>query len=66
MERQKVALQVLNRVRYKLEGVIPDPGAFPSPDATRYKVDQQVIHLIQQATNQQNLCRMYEGWMPWV
>lgn len=29
-------------------------------------ISEQVDHLIQQATNVDNLCNMYEGWTPWI
>lgn len=29
-------------------------------------VENQVDRLLHQATNPENLCRMYEGWTPWI
>ncbi|RHY35504.1 hypothetical protein DYB32_000011 [Aphanomyces invadans] len=54
-ERNVFGLQVLRRVKDKLDG-----------EASHYTVEEHVQWLIQEATSVDNLCQMYEGWMPWI
>ena len=53
----KMAVRVLLRLRQKLEGV---------EDSVPLSVTGQVNHLIQEAVNPENLCRVYAGWQPWI
>lgn len=53
------ALNVWKRVKAKLEGRDFDA-------AKRLGVAEQVDHVIKEATSQDNLCQLYEGWTPWV
>ncbi|XP_063535691.1 uncharacterized protein LOC134745557, partial [Cydia strobilella] len=62
-ERNAVGAGVWKRVRLKLEARDPDPA--PSP-ARAGRVQDQVDYIISEATNAENLCLMYEGWMAWV
>ncbi|XP_063623903.1 serine/threonine-protein kinase Smg1-like [Cydia splendana] len=58
-ERNAVGAGVWKRVRLKLEARDPDP-------ARAGRVQDQVDYIISEATNAENLCLMYEGWMAWV
>ncbi|XP_061714847.1 serine/threonine-protein kinase SMG1, partial [Cydia pomonella] len=58
-ERNAVGAGVWKRVRLKLEARDPDPGRAGRPQ-------DQVDYIISEATNAENLCLMYEGWMAWV
>ncbi|XP_062507559.1 serine/threonine-protein kinase SMG1-like isoform X2 [Corticium candelabrum] len=58
-ERNTYAVNVWRRVKAKLEGRDIDPNK-------RMSVVEQVDFVIQEATNKDNLCVMYEGWTPWV
>jgi PI-3-kinase-related kinase SMG-1 len=58
-ERNTYAVNVWRRVKAKLEGRDVDPNQ-------RMSVSEQVEFVIQEATNKDNLCVMYEGWTPWV
>ncbi|OQR94690.1 phosphatidylinositol kinase [Achlya hypogyna] len=58
-ERNRYGLQVLQRVKEKLDG-------FPTPRAPPLKVPAHVDWLVSQATSVDNLCVMYEGWTPWI
>ncbi|CAG0882902.1 unnamed protein product [Darwinula stevensoni] len=58
-EKESYPLQVFHRVRVKLEGRDPDPS-YAAP------VESQVEHLIEEATNIENLALLYEGWTAWV
>lgn len=62
-ERNAQATSVWRRVRAKLEGRDIDSrrGA-----AEPRSVEEQVDVLIRDATADTRLCRMYEGWAPWV
>ncbi|KAF4520430.1 hypothetical protein B566_EDAN004001 [Ephemera danica] len=58
-EKNAYALNVWRRVRAKLEGRDLDP-------VKKASVAEQVEHIINEATNVDNLCLLYEGWTPWV
>ena len=58
-ERNKFALNVLKRVRLKLEGREPDT-------LRRSSVGEQVDFLIRESQNAENLALMYEGWTAWI
>ena len=53
----KMAERVLLRVKQKLDGV---------EDGVNLSVSGQVNHLIRQAMDPNNLCRLFPGWQPWV
>lgn len=53
----KMAVRVLLRLRQKLQGV---------EDSVPLSVTGQVNHLIQEAVNPENVCRLYAGWQPWI
>ena len=78
-ERSTYALNLVRRVKGKLEGrtdciatcksvSLAMDGALSrsAQPATKLNVQEQVDLLIQQATSEDNLCRMFEGWTPWV
>ena len=52
------AVQVTNRIKLKLSGREYDPEG---PGLT---VNEQVEHLIKEATSHVNLCQAYIGWCP--
>lgn len=52
----KMAERVLVRLRQKLEG---------EEDGT-LSVKGQVNHLIREARDPKNLCRLFPGWQPWI
>ena len=54
---RKLAQRVLMRLEQKLDGV---------EDGVALSVSGQVAHLIQEATSEFNLCRIYPGWQQWV
>ncbi|XP_073834492.1 serine/threonine-protein kinase Smg1 [Musca autumnalis] len=58
-KRNAYAVSVWKRIRMKLEGRDPDPNR-------RSSVTEQVDHVITEATNEDNLASLYEGWTPWV
>mmetsp|Transcript_42831 Transcript_42831/g.71276 ORF Transcript_42831/g.71276 Transcript_42831/m.71276 type:complete len:723 (+) Transcript_42831:3525-5693(+) len=58
-ERNIYALAALKRIKSKLEGRDPDP-------TTKLSIEKHVEWIVQQATNVDNLCVMYEGWTPWI
>ncbi|GJJ73027.1 serine/threonine-protein kinase SMG1 [Entomortierella parvispora] len=58
-QRNAYAVNILRRVRHKLEGRDFDP-------AKKCKVAEQVDRVIQEATQVENLANMYEGWTPWL
>lgn len=58
-QRNAYAVNILRRVRHKLEGRDFDP-------AKKCKVTEQVDRVIQEATQVENLANMYEGWTPWL
>lgn len=58
-EKNAFALNVLRRVRFKLEGREPDA-------LKRASVQEQVDFVIREATSLDNLALMYEGWTAWV
>ena len=55
--RNLYAVSVLKRVKGKLEGRY---------STERVTVGRHVDWLIEQATREENLCRMYEGWSSWI
>ncbi|KAL7682028.1 putative serine/threonine-protein kinase ATM [Plasmopara halstedii] len=61
-EKSLYGLQVLKRIEEKLSGFVPEVTAAPA----LLTVEQQASWLIDQATNIDNLCLMYEGWTPWI
>ncbi|KAG0298308.1 Serine/threonine-protein kinase smg1 [Linnemannia gamsii] len=58
-QRNAYAVNILRRVRHKLEG-----RDFEA--VKKCKVTEQVDRVIQEATNVENLANMYEGWTPWL
>ena len=58
-EKNTFALNVLRRVRAKLEGREPDV-------LRRSTVAEQVDFIIREATNLDNLALLYEGWTAWI
>ncbi|CAK1544818.1 unnamed protein product [Leptosia nina] len=77
-QRNSVGAGVWRRVRLKLEGrELPSSASNTSASATgntsssstptrRATPSEQVEYIISEATNVDNLCMMYEGWMAWV
>jgi hypothetical protein len=57
-ERNAQATAVWRRVRAKLEG--------KDSDGIRRGTSEQVDTLIREAVSESRLCRMYEGWAPWI
>ena len=53
----KMAKRVLLRLKQKLDGV---------EDGVHLSVSGQVNHLIREAMDPKNLCRLFSGWQPWV
>ena len=53
----KMAERVLIRLQEKLEGI---------EDGVPLSVSGQVNHLIQEATDPNNLCILFPGWQPWI
>ncbi|KAF9960667.1 Serine/threonine-protein kinase smg1 [Mortierella alpina] len=58
-QRNAIAVNILRRVRHKLEGRDFDA-------IKKCKVTEQVERVIQEATNVENLAYMFEGWTPWL
>ncbi|KAG0253543.1 Serine/threonine-protein kinase smg1 [Mortierella polycephala] len=58
-QRNVIAVNILRRVRHKLEGRDFEAGK-------KCKVPEQVDRVIQEATNVENLANMFEGWTPWL
>ena len=58
-EKNTFALNVLRRVRAKLEGREPDV-------LRRSSVAEQVDFIIREATSLDNLSLLYEGWTSWI
>ncbi len=54
---KKMAERVLVRLRQKLDGI---------EDGTLLSVKGQVNHLIREARDPKNLCRLFPGWQPWI
>ncbi|GMF20669.1 unnamed protein product [Phytophthora lilii] len=61
-EKSQYGLQVLKRIEEKLSGTVTEMTQGPSV----LTVEQQASWLIDEATNTDNLCLMYEGWTPWI
>ncbi|XP_071960703.1 serine/threonine-protein kinase SMG1-like [Antedon mediterranea] len=57
--RNTHAINVWRRVKGKLDGRDPDP-------TRRCTVQEQVDHVIAEATSMENLATLYEGWTAWV
>eukprot|EP00042_Codosiga_hollandica_P046067 m.478141 g.478141 ORF g.478141 m.478141 type:complete len:194 (+) comp57166_c0_seq2:1-582(+) len=55
--KNKEALRVLYKTRQKLQGIV---------DGSLLSVAGHVNHLIQEATNEDNLARLFPGWQPYV
>lgn len=53
------AARALLRVKQKLEG-------FEDPNGNALSIEGQVKHLISEAQNPRNLCRLFPGWAPWL
>lgn len=53
----KMAKRMLLRLKQKLDGV---------EDGVHLSVSGQVNHLIREAMDPKNLCRLFSGWQPWV
>ena len=53
----KMAERVLIRLQEKLEGI---------EDGVPLSVAGQVNHLIQEATDPENLCVLFPGWQSWI
>ena len=53
----KVAERVLLRLRQKLAGV---------EDNVTLSISGQINHLIQEARDPKNLCRVFAGWQPYI
>ena len=53
----KMAERVILRLQEKLEGI---------EDGVPLGISGQVNHLIQEATDINNLCQLFPGWQPWV
>lgn len=53
----KMAERVLLRLQEKLEGI---------EDGVPLSVTGQVNHLIQEATDTENLCVLFPGWQAWI
>ncbi len=53
----KMAERVLLRLQEKLEGI---------EDGVPLSVSGQVNHLIQEATDPENLCVLFPGWQAWI
>lgn len=53
----KMAKRVLLRLKQKLDGI---------EDGVHLSVSGQVNHLIREAMDPKNLCRLFPGWQPWV
>jgi len=58
-ERNAYAVNILKRVRAKLEG-----RDFDSNHSLT--IQEQVDRVIKESTSIENLCVMYEGWTPWI
>ena len=58
-EKNTFALNVLRRIRVKLEGREPDA-------LKRSSVQEQVDFIIRESTSLDNLAHMYEGWTAWI
>ncbi|XP_037824914.1 serine/threonine-protein kinase Smg1 [Lucilia sericata] len=58
-KRNAYAVSVWKRIRMKLEGRDPDHNR-------RSSVAEQVDFVIREATSEENLASLYEGWTPWV
>ncbi len=58
-EKNTFALNVVRRVRFKLEGREPDA-------LKKASVQEQVDFVIREATSADNLALMYEGWTSWI
>ena len=53
----KMAERVLIRLQEKLEGI---------EEGVPLSISGQVNHLIQEATDPANLCKLFPGWQPWI
>ena len=53
----KVAERVLLRLRQKLSGL---------EDGVQFSIAGQVNHLIQEARDTNNLCRLFPGWQAYI
>lgn len=53
----KMAKRVLLKLKQKLDGI---------EDGVHLSVSGQVNHLIREAMDPKNLCRLFSGWQPWV
>ena len=62
------AIDGLRRVKEKLDGVEASAGGVSERARVSgtLSVEEHVDWLIGEATSVDNLCRMYEGWAPWI
>jgi len=66
-ERNVHAVGVLKRVKAKLEGRDTALLSGESSDQpAKMTISHQVESVIQQSTNPDYLCQMYEGWTSWI
>lgn len=62
-EKNAFALNVLRRIRAKLEGKEPEAAALAGG---AFSVVEQVDFVVKNATNIDNLALLYEGWTAWI
>lgn len=69
-ERQRYAASVLRRFQAKLRGqsaaAADEAGAVQAEAGAESEVAEEVEQLIAAATSDDNLARMWEGWMAWM
>lgn len=53
----KVAKRVLMRLQQKLQGI---------EDGVQLSLVGQINHLIQEAQDPKNLCKLFPGWQPYI
>jgi hypothetical protein len=68
-EKNPYAVNVLKRAKAKLDGFEGESYESSSkgrPQQNALSVSDHVQWLIREATSEDTLCRMYDGWTPWV
>lgn len=65
-KRNRYAFNVVKRVKAKLEGYEGETYAKTKIKPRTLGVTQHVEWMIREASNQNNLCQLYEGWAPWI
>ena len=65
-QRQREGTNATELGRKKLSIVNAKLQGRTTVDALPMSVEGQVHWLIEQATDANNLCRMYQGWAPWL